>query len=455
MPRAPAAWVTSTIELVSPIAEGAMGSVWVAYHHRLQTRVAVKFVSDKLGEDSVEALARFEREASTASQIKSAHVVQTFDSGISTDGEPFMVMELLDGESLGDRLRRARHVSLEEAATILTQVARALTKAHHLGIVHRDIKPDNIFLCRGDDGLFCKVLDFGIAKQTRLPSMGGLTTEGTMVGTPEYLSPEQVLEGARVDYRADLWALAIVIYVSLTGTLPFAGRTVGQLCLALATAKHRPPSELRPNLALSIDRWFQRALHRNPNKRFGSAHDMALGFLRAMPEDAAAGVNLGVGTALNVEDTERNFGTTTDATLPRIRAPRFRLIGAVVALFVLGLGVGGVVFANLRASEQTRAAALGLGLTEGARAIAERLTEDEDASPVVVDLDGEQSDVQPAPRTTGRSVPVAKPLRPAARPPKPLAKAEPEDEPEEPPSPPPPAPAPKGQKIRSTPELGF
>ncbi|MEQ9322883.1 MAG: serine/threonine-protein kinase, partial [Polyangiaceae bacterium] len=300
----PGARITSNIELVSPIAEGAMGSVWVAYHHRLVTQVAVKFVSDKLGDDTEEALARFEREAATASQIKSPHVVQTFDSGVTDDGVPFMVMELLEGESLGDRLRRGSLLSLPEAAALLSQVARALSKAHRLGIVHRDIKPDNLYLVRDHEGLFCKILDFGIAKQTRLPSMGGLTTEGKMVGTPEYLSPEQVLDGGRVDYRADLWGLSIVMYASLTGHLPFSGQTLGQLCLALASCRHQPPSQLQPMLPRALDGWFLRALNRDPTQRFDTAKEMALSFASLIPDDdkEVMGIDLGAGTFLSFSD---------------------------------------------------------------------------------------------------------------------------------------------------------
>jgi serine/threonine protein kinase len=344
------AFVNDNIELIAPIAEGAMGSVWVAFHHRLQTRVAVKFVSARVAENTPEALARFEHEASTASQIKSAHVVQVFDSGISQDGWPFIVMELLEGENLGDRLRRTGPLSLPEAAQVIAQVSRALVKAHALGIVHRDIKPDNIFLCRIDElasspgqsmhGIACKVLDFGIAKQTRLPKMGGLTTDGKLVGTPEYMSPEQVLEDREVDFRADLWALAVVMYVGLTGRLPFEGRTLGQLCINLVQRTPPLPSSLRPALGPAVDAWFARALHRNREQRFESARAMAESFA-ALVDTPGFVVDLGGNTGLAVtrEDT-----TGMRAVLAPPPAPN-KSRWAAVALAALAVAAGGTFVA--------------------------------------------------------------------------------------------------------------
>jgi serine/threonine-protein kinase len=471
----PGAWITSNIELVSPIAEGAMGSVWVAHHHRLATQVAVKFVSDKLGEETAEALARFEREAATAAQIKSPHVVQTFDSGVTDEGMPFMVMELLEGESLGDRLRRGSLLSLPEAAALLSQVARALTKAHRLGIIHRDIKPDNLYLVRDHEGLFCKILDFGIAKQTRLPSMGGLTTEGKMVGTPEYLSPEQVLDGAPVSYRADLWGLAIVMYASLTGHLPFAGQTLGQLCLALASCRHQPPSQLQPMLPRALDGWFMRALNRDPTQRFDNAKEMAISFASMIPDDdkAVMGIDVGEGTFLSLSDkylaiadsvvtgdisdnTEKQFSASAATLPPQPRRSLSPILGAAAAVGLTALAVAGfivissptsAVAASARTSVAAIAAETAAGLTlpeapsetEEAPADGEP-TEDGDDDEAVADADPPVG-----------SLPVARPRpaslpRPTAQPSKPA-----------PPAPPPPAPKPEAKESdrRGKEDLGF
>ncbi len=328
----PGQWVTETIELIAPIAQGAMGKVWVAYHHGLHTRVAVKFVADSIREDGDEAIKRFQLEARTASQIKSPHVVQTFDSGVSRFGAPYIVMELLEGDTLQDRIRQQGPLSVPEATKVLTQVGRALSRAHEQGIIHRDIKPANIFLTRSEGSIFCKVLDFGLAKQTRLPAMGGLTTDGKLVGTPEYMSPEQVLENHDVDYRADLWALAVVIYVSLTGHMPFSGRTLGQLCLNLVNKPPKPPSVHRVDLPHHIDAWMARALNRNPDKRFASARDMVAAFAT----DSFASVDV-------VDSmTEGNLGSVVPAAEPK-RSWTTAVAGLTVAASVL-LSVGAVTF---------------------------------------------------------------------------------------------------------------
>ncbi|MSP26452.1 MAG: serine/threonine protein kinase [Myxococcales bacterium] len=340
MPPQPGARITDFLELISPLGEGAMGKVWVAFHHRLQIRVAVKFVSERVSrDDAAEAIARFEHEASLASQIKSPHVVQTFDSGIGRDGTPYIVMELLEGQSLGERVRSSGPLGCHEAATVITQVARALTKAHELGIVHRDIKPDNIFLCRSDEGLSCKVLDFGVAKQTRLPAMGGLTTDGKLVGTPEYISPELVLEDRPADYRADLWALAVVMYATLTGALPYSGKTLGQLCMNLVNSPFIPPRQLRGELPELTDAWFARALAIDPGKRFGSAREMAVAFA----ELTTGGSSLMTATLLGGSratdpTTLVQFGTAQDALAasPNARLSR-RVKAAASAALVLAV----------------------------------------------------------------------------------------------------------------------
>ncbi len=444
-----------------------MGSVWVAFHHRLQTRVAVKFVSDKLGEHTAEALARFEREAATAAQIKSPHVVQTFDSGLTPEGIPYMVMELLEGESLGDRLRREGRLGLHDAAIVLTHVARALTKAHQQGIIHRDIKPDNIYLCHSVEGIFCKVLDFGIAKQTRLPQMGGLTHEGKMVGTPEYLSPEQVLEGHPADYRADLWALAIVMYVSLTGYLPFTGKTVGQMCLALASGKHRLPSELNRALPPSLDEWFAGALHRTPDVRPASAREMAQTFLAALPAADAVGVDVGGPTfmtqrsepVLSMEETERQFGSVANTVPPaalggwqsRIPTP---ITAAAAALGVIAVGASVFVLSSEPSGDAVAPPLTPIAPAAEADAPAEVEAPGDDAdegeaSPAeVVDLD--ETEAQPSAR------PVAMTRPRVAQPPAPKTPPDPEPAQVETAKPaPPPPPATTGKKRRDKEELGF
>jgi serine/threonine protein kinase len=286
--------VTSTVRLVRLLGQGGMGSVWVADHLTLKTEVAVKFLLADLVRSNPAMLARFEREASAAAQIKSPHVVATFDYGVVEDGTPYIVMELLDGESLSERVARTGPLSASETGQVLTQVAKALRKAHQLGIVHRDIKPDNLFLvdsgALGPDGqpiaedLFVKVLDFGIAKQAEATD---ITHTGAMFGTPRFMSPEQLLNSKGVDFHADLWALAVVACWALTDRPPFDGETLAGISMAVCQGVFTPPSQLTPGLAPSLDAWFARAFDLNIQNRFPSAHEMTAAFADASAHPSA------------------------------------------------------------------------------------------------------------------------------------------------------------------------
>ncbi|MDC0743742.1 serine/threonine-protein kinase [Polyangium mundeleinium] len=275
--------VGTNVRLLRPLKRGGMGSVWLAEHLTLRTQVAVKFMSERLAQDQ-EYVARFTREAMASAQIKSPNVVQVFDHGITPDSTPYIVMELLEGEDLRMRLSKIGTIGLDEAATIIVHVARALSKAHALGIVHRDMKPDNVFLCDQDGELFVKVLDFGIAKHATPESEGldGMTGTGAMVGTPHYMSPEQILSARRVDHRADLWSVGVVLYRALTGQVPFQGETLGAVCIAIERGSFLPPSQRRPGLMPTLDAWFLRALARDPAQRYQSAKELADAFLSAL-----------------------------------------------------------------------------------------------------------------------------------------------------------------------------
>jgi serine/threonine protein kinase len=277
--------VTQNVRLVSLIGEGAMGCVWLAEHLGLHTRVAVKFIAEELARDHADVLLRFRQEAAASAQIKSPYVVQTYDHGVMEDGTPYIVMEYLEGEGLGARLERNEKISMAQTAQVLVQAGKALDRAHQLGIIHRDIKPDNIFLSTAEDGMICKVLDFGIAKHTKLADMTGVTLPGTTVGTPEYMSREQVMTAREVDAKADLWALTVVAYQCLTGELPFVGETLGMVCVAICKGTYTAPSQLTPELPPGVDAWFERGLNKDPARRFTSGKELALAFLRLLPRE--------------------------------------------------------------------------------------------------------------------------------------------------------------------------
>ena len=275
--------VTPALRLRRLLGKGGMGSVWLADQLALQTQVAVKFLSPEMTA-SPDAIERFKREATAAAQIRSPHVVQTLDHGLTSEGVPYIVLELLEGEELGARMEREPRLPVPLVALIVSQTCKALSKAHSLSIVHRDIKPDNIYLVDVDGEPFVKVLDFGIAKKTDEASLK-MTSTNAIIGTPYYMSPEQAFSSKSVDARADLWALAVVAYFALVGDVPFNGETVGAICLAIDRAKYRPVTELRPELPASLDDWFARAFARNIEKRFGSAREMADAFAVAVGEE--------------------------------------------------------------------------------------------------------------------------------------------------------------------------
>ncbi|MBM4356824.1 MAG: protein kinase [Deltaproteobacteria bacterium] len=272
--------VTPNIRLERPIGVGGMGSVWVAHHQTLDAPVAVKFVSADVPPSLVPMLlGRFEREARAVARIRSPHVVEVKDFGTLDGGVPFLVMELLEGESLRERIDRVGPLEPTEVATIVSQVAKALAAAHALGICHRDIKPDNVFLANAHDEVVVKVFDFGIAKTSDLAdAQRGLTGTQSMLGTPDYMSPEQLLSPKDADQRVDHWSLAVVAYELLTGYLPFSGETLAALSIAISTGRFPPATTRRSGLPRSIDAWFELALNPDPTQRFTSARDLAAAF---------------------------------------------------------------------------------------------------------------------------------------------------------------------------------
>ena len=260
-----------------------MGSVWRAEHLTLHTEVAVKFVADALIGDAG-FLQRFSREAVASARIKSAHAVQIFDHGITADGQPYIVMELLEGEDLRTRLLRERKLSLATTVNVVQQVARGLARAHAAEVVHRDIKPGNIFLMEQEGELFIKILDFGIAK--RIGDVESpVTMTGQIIGTPHYVSPEQIQRPRDADLQNDLWSLAVVAYRCLTSELPFEGESVGAVAIAIDKATFTPVTEREPALPKMLDEWFRRAFARAPTARFRSAKEFAVTFEAASRDE--------------------------------------------------------------------------------------------------------------------------------------------------------------------------
>ena len=271
--------VAGKYQLVRMIGRGGMGSVWEARHVSLGTPSAIKFIEAEYA-DSQEARSRFDKEAKAAATIQSKHAIQIFDHGVTHDGKPYIVMELLQGEPLDKRIERLNRMTLQDTARILQQVCRGLVRAHERGIIHRDLKPENIFIVQGpdDDEEIAKVLDFGIAKMSNGTGNAGVTSStktGAVLGTPFYMSPEQARGLRNVDHRTDVWSLGVIAFKCITGRLPFDGESVGDLLVKICTAPVPVPSQVLPGIPPNFDAWFMRALEREPERRFANVSELS------------------------------------------------------------------------------------------------------------------------------------------------------------------------------------
>ena len=263
--------------LTRKIGEGGMGAVYEATHIGLGKSVAVKVLREKYV-DRPNVAKRLVQEARLASSIRHEHIIDITDSGTTSDGRTFVVMELLDGESLGELIRREGALPEARAIQLARQVAGALGAAHARGIVHRDVKPENVFLVRGrEGGDFVKVVDFGISmtvKESREgePDLGRLTSTGVVLGTPFYMSPEQARGDEQIDHRIDIYALGVILYECLTGEVPFQGGNY--LGIISRVLNHDPtrPRELRPELRISeaIERVAMKAMAKPRDERYPS-----------------------------------------------------------------------------------------------------------------------------------------------------------------------------------------
>lgn len=274
-------------KVVRELGRGGMAAVYEAEHVHIGKRLAVKVLASELASSAI-VIERFFREARAAAAVQSPYIVDVHDSGRLEDGRPFIAMELLVGESLYDRMARVRLIDPRTTVRIVTQVAKGLMKAHAAGIVHRDLKPENIHLCAGEDGEeIAKILDFGLAKfyspvQTD-EKTARLTREGAVFGTPAYMSPEQVKGRGTVDHRADLWALGCMTFECLTGRPVWnTEQGVAMTFAAIAAAPLPTPSRIRPELSLEFDMWFEKALERDPDRRYQSAIELAESLAKAL-----------------------------------------------------------------------------------------------------------------------------------------------------------------------------
>jgi serine/threonine-protein kinase len=265
------------------IGRGGMGVVVGARHLGLDEQVAIKFLSEQAWMNS-EVVARFEREARAAVKIKSEHVVRVIDVGRLASGAPYMVMEYLQGEDLAARLAQRGPFPVEQAADFMLHACVALAGAHAAGIVHRDIKPGNLFCTVGSDGqLLVKVLDFGISKLTEAAQRGdglSVTKTAALLGSPLYMSPEQIRSSKDVDLRTDIWSLGVVLFELLTGQVPFPGESFGEVAIKVATVPMPPLVQFRRDIPSGLDAVIGRCLEKERQHRFADIGELAQSLVR-------------------------------------------------------------------------------------------------------------------------------------------------------------------------------
>jgi serine/threonine-protein kinase len=254
-----------------------MGTVLAAHHELLDMPVAVKLLSPDFVRNAP-MVERFLREARAAARLKSEHVARVTDVGTLESGQPYIVMELLQGEDLEQRRQRMGVLPIADAVDTVLQALEAMAQAHAVGIVHRDLKPGNLFLALLPDGRqVVKVLDFGIAKLIASDEGGAarsITGEHAL-GSPSYMAPEQIRNSSQIDQRVDVWAIGVILYDLLTGQLPFPGETVGEIFGNVLVGSLEPVRSLRPEVPEDLGATVARCLEKEPEKRFANVYELA------------------------------------------------------------------------------------------------------------------------------------------------------------------------------------
>jgi serine/threonine-protein kinase len=336
------------------LGSGGMGVVVAARHLRLEERVAIKFLHpDAL--TNAEAVARFEREARAAAKIKSEHVARVSDVGTLDNGCPYMIMEYLEGEDLAQWLQQRGPLAIDQAVEFILQTCEAMAEAHGLGIVHRDLKPANLFcIRRPDDLLSIKVLDFGISKVSVGAGLD-MTRADAVMGSPLYMSPEQMLSARSVDARTDIWSMGVILYELISGRGPFRGENLPEVCMSIAS--HPTPSlrATRPDMPANLDAVIAKCLQKDRKRRYSNVAELAVALAPFAPKRARASVDRisrvirSAGLADSVASppsSDPSAEPPSPATIAswgqtaaRGRRHRAGLLGVTAAL---GLGVGAV-----------------------------------------------------------------------------------------------------------------
>jgi serine/threonine protein kinase len=353
--------ISGKYRVLRMIGSGGMGTVWEGAHTSLGTRVAIKFIRPRFAEQA-EARARFEIEARAAAKLTTKHAVHVYDHGVSQEGLPYIVMEFLEGESLSDAIIGRGPLSPVEVASIIAQAARALSKAHAAGIVHRDLKPDNIILAKTDEpveGLpyIVKLVDFGIAKIIEEPTkdgsaspMGGPTREGTVIGTPNFMAPEQLTVGGAPGPLTDLWSLGACAFAAMTGRLPFEGDMLGDIVVKVCALPLPIPSQVNPNVPMGFDAWFARVCARDRAKRFQTADELAQALAGVCGIGRIAMATLDEDQVQYVMRRQADAALVDDLPMPAAMSTRTALLAGLVLGIAMMVGMLGLLAWRERAA---------------------------------------------------------------------------------------------------------
>lgn len=361
MERLPEGAVLGDYHVVKMLGEGGMGFVYEANHQVLGRRCALKILRPEFAADET-VVTRFLLEAKAVNVINHKHIVNVYDYGDGIDGLVYFVMEYLEGEALTDLLKRIKPMPPVLLVHVFTQVLQGLAAAHAKKIIHRDLKPDNVFIIsRMGNPLFAKLLDFGVAKLRGEEKVDGLTSQGALIGTPEFMSPEQ-FQGEAVDTRSDVFSLGNMLYAAATGTAPFPGTSLGELAARIIMHDPAPITELVPEFPIALQEVIDRALQKDPAERYANAQEMleALGPVVQQIDPDRALVTALLRTEAGDPDADIEPASDPSWSLPatdtatkspsrkaarkrphKAGAPRrgMAMAGAAVAVAALGLGV--------------------------------------------------------------------------------------------------------------------